>query len=143
MAIGGCLGQSDYEVPGFIIFGNGRKAATKTATLDIGRIDCMILRELLSKIPVETASEDVGAISTGHFLSRSLKSTAVGNSKMLEVMQAGQKVGMANLESSCRGRRFGRKRKYMATGREVERHKRTTEMLFAIEGRRFMQPKLC
>lgn len=102
MAIGGCLGQSDYEVPGFIIFGNGRKAATKTATLDMGRIDCMILRELLSKIPVETASEDVGAISTGHFLSRSLKSTAVGNSKMLEVMQAGQKVGMANLESSCR-----------------------------------------
>lgn len=143
MAIGGCLGQSDYEVPGFIIFGNGRKSATKTATLDMGRIDCMILRELLSKIPVETASEDVGAISTGHFLSRSLKSTAVGNSKMLEVMQAGQKVGMANLESSCRRRRFSRKRKYMATGREVERHKRTTEMLFAIVGRRFMQPKLC
>lgn len=51
----------------------------------------MILRELLSKIPIETASEDVGAISTDHFLSRSLKNTTIGNSKMLEVTQAGRR----------------------------------------------------
>lgn len=91
MAIGDCLGHSDYEVLGLKIFGNGRKAATKTEPLNMGREDCMILRKLLSKIPIETASEDVGAISTDHFLSRSLKNTAIGNSKMLEVTQAGRR----------------------------------------------------
>ncbi|GAB0190604.1 hypothetical protein GRJ2_001525700 [Grus japonensis] len=47
VAIGGCLGHSDHEVVEFKIFGDRRKTATKTSTLNMGRADFRLLRELV------------------------------------------------------------------------------------------------
>ncbi|GAB0202528.1 mitochondrial enolase superfamily member 1 [Grus japonensis] len=73
MAIGGCLGHSDHEVVEFKIFGDRRKTATKTSTLDMGRADFRLLRELVSQVPWETALEGIGvhqcwSLFKGHLL---------------------------------------------------------------------------
>ncbi|GAB0207904.1 mitochondrial enolase superfamily member 1 [Grus japonensis] len=60
VAIGGRLGHSDHEVVEFKIFGDRRKTATKTSTLDMGRADFRLLRELVSQVPWETALEGIG-----------------------------------------------------------------------------------
>lgn len=58
--ISGCLGYSDHEVVELKIFGDRRKTVTKTSMLDIRRAEFRLLRELFSKVPKETASDDVG-----------------------------------------------------------------------------------
>lgn len=47
MVIGGCLGHSDHEIVEFQVAGN----RSKTSTLDIGRADFRLTKELLSKVP--------------------------------------------------------------------------------------------
>ncbi|GAB0206625.1 mitochondrial enolase superfamily member 1 [Grus japonensis] len=73
VAIGGRLGHSDHEVVEFKIFGDRRKTATKTSTLDMGRADFRLLRELVSQVPWETALEGIGvhqcwSLFKGHLL---------------------------------------------------------------------------
>ena len=53
----GCLGHSVHVR--FTIFGDRRKTATKTSTLDMGRADFRLLRVLV-KVPWETAFEGIG-----------------------------------------------------------------------------------
>ncbi|GAB0180024.1 hypothetical protein GRJ2_000467700 [Grus japonensis] len=73
VAIGGHLGHSDHEVVEFKIFGDRRKTATKTSTLDMRRADFRLLRELVSQVPWETALEGIGvhqcwSLFKGHLL---------------------------------------------------------------------------
>ncbi|GAB0205816.1 hypothetical protein GRJ2_003047200 [Grus japonensis] len=73
VAIGGRLGHSDHEVVEFKIFGDRRKTATKTSTLDMRRADFRLLRELVSQVPWETALEGIGvhqcwSLFKGHLL---------------------------------------------------------------------------
>ena len=73
VANGGCLGRSDHEVVEFKIFGDRRKTATKTSTLNMGKADFGLLRELVSQVPWETALEGIGvhqcwSLFKGHFL---------------------------------------------------------------------------
>ena len=51
VVIGGRLGHSDHEVVEFKIYGDRRKSATKTSSLDMGKADFRLLRELVSKVP--------------------------------------------------------------------------------------------
>ena len=61
VVIGGCLGHSDHEVVEFQIIGDDRrKTASKTSTLDMGRADFGLLKELVSKVPWESAFEGTG-----------------------------------------------------------------------------------
>ena len=60
VATGGCLGHSSHEAVKFQIYGNRRKPASKTSTLDMRRADFRLLRELLSKVPWEKAFEGAG-----------------------------------------------------------------------------------
>ena len=60
MEIGGHLGHSDHEAVKFKIYGDRRKTASKTSTLDMRRADFRLLRELLSKVPWEKAFEGAG-----------------------------------------------------------------------------------
>ena len=59
VAIGGHLGHNDHEAVEFKIFGDRRKTATITSALDMGRADFRLLRELVSKVPWETAFEGI------------------------------------------------------------------------------------
>ena len=73
VANGGCLGRSDHEVVEFKIFGDRRKTATKTSTLNMGKADFGLLRELVSQVPWETALEGIGvhqcwSLFKGHLL---------------------------------------------------------------------------
>lgn len=52
---GGCLGRSDHEVTEFKISIDKRKSANETSTLDMGRADFRLLRELVSEDPWEKA----------------------------------------------------------------------------------------
>ena len=60
VVIGGCLGHSDHDVVEFQIVGDRRKTSSKTSTLDMGRADFGLLKELVSKVPWESAFEDLG-----------------------------------------------------------------------------------
>ncbi|KAJ7411815.1 hypothetical protein BTVI_48486 [Pitangus sulphuratus] len=60
VVISGCLGHSDQKVVEFQIVGNRTKIAIKTSTLDMGRIDFGLLKEVVSKILCKSASEDIG-----------------------------------------------------------------------------------
>ncbi|KAJ7397101.1 hypothetical protein BTVI_138693 [Pitangus sulphuratus] len=51
--IGGCFGHSDHKANEFKISVNRRKNASKTSSLDMERTDFRLLRELLSKVPLE------------------------------------------------------------------------------------------
>ncbi|GAB0207049.1 ubiquitin-associated protein 1 [Grus japonensis] len=103
VAIGGCLGHSDHEVVEFKIFGDRRKTATKTSTLDMGRADFRLLRELVSQIPWETALEGIGVHQCWSLLKGPPpKSSGTGDSKMPQVKQVGQKAGLAEQGSSSR-----------------------------------------
>lgn len=59
VSIDGHLGHSDQEVVEFKVFGDRMKTATKTSTLDMGKAEFRLLRELVSKVPRETAFEDI------------------------------------------------------------------------------------
>lgn len=60
VAIRSLLGRSDREVVKFKISGDRRKIATQTPTLDSGRADFGTLRELVSRIPWDSAFESIG-----------------------------------------------------------------------------------
>ena len=60
VAIVGHVGLRDHEVVTFKIFGDRRKTATKSSTLEMGRADSGLLRELVSKVPWETAFKGIG-----------------------------------------------------------------------------------
>ena len=60
VVIGGCLGHSNHAVAEFQIIGNRRKTASKTSTLDMGRADFGLLKELVSKSPWESTFEGIG-----------------------------------------------------------------------------------
>ena len=60
VAIGSRLSHSDHEVVEFRTYGDRRKSATKTSALDTGKADFRLLRELVSKVPWETAFEGIG-----------------------------------------------------------------------------------
>ncbi|KAK4819838.1 hypothetical protein QYF61_012983 [Mycteria americana] len=88
VAIGGCLGHSDREAVEFQIVGNRRKTASQTSALDMGRADLGLLKELVSKVPWESALERVGVHGCWLlFEEPSLKSAGAGNSKVWEVKQ--------------------------------------------------------
>ena len=59
VVVGGCLGDSDHEVVEFQIVGNRRKTASKTSTLDMGRKDLGLLKELVNKATLESAFEGI------------------------------------------------------------------------------------
>ena len=50
VALSGHLGHSNHEVVEFKTFGDRRKTATKTSTLDMERTDFRLLRGLGSKV---------------------------------------------------------------------------------------------
>ena len=103
VVIGGCLDHSDHEIVEFQIIGDRRKTASKTSTLDMGRADFGLLKELLRQVPWESAFEGVGVHECWSlFKSHLFKSTGAGNSKVLEVKQVGQKAGLAEYRSSSR-----------------------------------------
>lgn len=58
-AVGGCLGCSNHEVVEFKIFGDRKKTAMKTWTVDMGRADFRLCMELVSNIPQATAFETI------------------------------------------------------------------------------------
>ena len=60
VVIGGWLGHSDQEVVKLQIIGDRRKIASKTSTLDMGKADFRLLKELVCKVPWETAFERIG-----------------------------------------------------------------------------------
>jgi len=51
---------SDHEVVEFRIFGDRRIIATKTTIPDMGRAALILLRGLLSEVPMETTFESFG-----------------------------------------------------------------------------------
>ncbi|GAB0203247.1 hypothetical protein GRJ2_002790300 [Grus japonensis] len=53
-------GLMGKEVIEFQIIGDRRKIASKTSTLDMGRADFRLLKELVSKVPWESAFEGIG-----------------------------------------------------------------------------------
>ena len=59
VVIGGCLGHNDHKVVEFQIVDKKRKTADKTSTQDMGRADFRLLRELISKVPWESAFEGI------------------------------------------------------------------------------------
>lgn len=65
VAIGGHLGHSDHEEVEFTIFGDWRKTATKTSTLDIGRTDFRLLMEQLVNSPGIRRSQSLAKGSQG------------------------------------------------------------------------------
>lgn len=67
--VGEHLGHTDSEVVKFKSFGITRKIAIKTSTLDVGREDLRLLRELVSEIHWETAFKDIEIQQCGQFLS--------------------------------------------------------------------------
>lgn len=60
VTIGGCCGHSDHEVFQFNIFSDTRKPTSKILILDMERADFKLLRELVSKVPWESAFQGVG-----------------------------------------------------------------------------------
>jgi len=49
--VGGCLGHCDHEIVEFKIFGDMRKTVSRATTLDFGRADFRLLKELVSQAP--------------------------------------------------------------------------------------------
>ena len=68
VVIGGCLGHSDHKVVDFQIIGNRRNTTSETSTLDMGRVDFRLVKDLASKVPWETVFEDIGSMNASHFL---------------------------------------------------------------------------
>jgi len=62
------VGRSDHKVIELQNVGDRRKPASKTSTLDMGRVDFRLLKELISKVPWESVFEGIGSMNTGHFL---------------------------------------------------------------------------
>ncbi|XP_040977464.1 uncharacterized protein LOC121232961 [Aquila chrysaetos chrysaetos] len=58
--VGGCLGHSDHEMVEFKIFSVMRKQDSRVATLDFRRANFKLFRELLSRVPWESAFEGLG-----------------------------------------------------------------------------------
>ena len=58
--VGGCLGHSDHEMVEFKIFSVMRKKDSRVATLDFRRANFTLFRELLSRVPWESAFEALG-----------------------------------------------------------------------------------
>ena len=50
MVIGGCLGHSDHKVVEFHIIGDRRKTGSETSSLDTGRADFRLLKELVDSL---------------------------------------------------------------------------------------------
>ena len=50
--VGGCLGQSDYDMVEFSILGGVRRGNSKTATLDFQRADFELFRRLSRESPL-------------------------------------------------------------------------------------------
>ena len=59
VAIGDCLCHSDHKVVEFHIIGDRRKTASKPSTLDVGGAEFRLLKELVSKVPWESAFEGI------------------------------------------------------------------------------------
>lgn len=78
VVIGGCLHHSDHEIVEFQITGERRKTDSKTSTLDAGRADFRILKELVSKVPRKSAFEVTGVDECWSLF----KSTGTGNSSV-------------------------------------------------------------
>lgn len=51
VSVDGHLGHSDQEVVEFKVFGDRRKTATKSSTLDMGKAEFKLFGELVCKIP--------------------------------------------------------------------------------------------
>lgn len=49
--VGGCLGHSDHKIIEFLIFGEARKAVSRTATLDFQKADFGPFRDLVARVP--------------------------------------------------------------------------------------------
>ena len=58
--VGGCLGHSDHERIESKIFRVMRTKDSRVATLDFGRANFKLFRELLSSVPWESALEGLG-----------------------------------------------------------------------------------
>ena len=58
--VGVCLGHSDHEMAECKIFGIMRKKVSRVATLDFKRANFKLFRELLSRVPWESAFEGLG-----------------------------------------------------------------------------------
>ncbi|PKU42959.1 hypothetical protein llap_6720 [Limosa lapponica baueri] len=57
--IGGCLGHSGHKVAELQVIGGRRKPVSKTLILDMGRVDFGLLKELVGKVPWESAFEGI------------------------------------------------------------------------------------
>ena len=58
--VGGCLGHSDHEMVEFKLLSVKRKKDSRVATLDFRRANFKVFRELFSRVPWESAFEDLG-----------------------------------------------------------------------------------
>lgn len=68
VGIGNNFGHSDHEVVEVQIFGDRRKTVTKTSTLNIGRVDFRLLRELVTKNPWDSAFKVLESTFAGQFI---------------------------------------------------------------------------
>ena len=58
--VGGCLGQSDYDMVEFSILCGVRMGSSKTATLDFRRADFELFRRLVGRVPCGSVLESKG-----------------------------------------------------------------------------------
>ena len=59
--VGGCLGHSDQKMVEFKIVGDMGNPVRRASPLDSGRADFRLLKELVSKVPWESALEGIVA----------------------------------------------------------------------------------
>lgn len=88
--IGGCLGCSNHEGVEFKIFGDMRKSVSRGNTLDFRTANFKLLKELVIKIPLESAFKDAEV----HTCWSLFKGRGAGNSNVSAVTQARQKIGL-------------------------------------------------
>ena len=74
----------------------------ETSTLDMEMTDFRLLGELVIQVPWKTLFDGVGGPSVLVTFQETSQSIGKGNSKMLEVKQAGQKASLAEQGSSSR-----------------------------------------
>ncbi|RMB93593.1 hypothetical protein DUI87_30292 [Hirundo rustica rustica] len=75
VVVGGRLGQSDYEIIEFSIFGEVRRSTSKTLALDFQRADFGLFRRLIQNIPWEAALKNKSSGKLGMPQNRDLEGT--------------------------------------------------------------------
>ena len=58
--VGGHLGHSDHEKIEFLILREAQRGVSRTATLDLWRADCSLIRSLVGRVPWEAVLKGKG-----------------------------------------------------------------------------------